>query len=139
MTATLKPRLRPAARTRGIWIVAATAATGAAWATARGLGADLTAGGQVVTLPAVVVATAVAGLAGWAFLAVLERATRHAATAWTCVAVAVLLLSLAGPVGGAETGGGAAALVAMHLAAGAVLIPGLGRTAGRRSGRPVGG
>jgi Family of unknown function (DUF6069) len=135
MTATLKPGLRPAARTRAVWIVGATAATAAVWVTARGLGADLTAGGRAVTLPAVVVTTVVVGLAAWALLAVLERATRRAATAWTCVAVAVLLLSLAGPLGGAETAGGTAALVAMHLVAGAVLIPGLRRTARRRSGR----
>jgi Family of unknown function (DUF6069) len=129
MTTTLEPKARPVARTRAVWIVAATAATGAIWATARGLGADLTANGQAVTLPMVIVTTVVVGLAAWALLAVLQRATRRAATAWTWVAVAVLMLSLAGPVGGAETGGGMAALVAMHLTAAAVLVPGLRRTA----------
>jgi undecaprenyl pyrophosphate phosphatase UppP len=133
MTATLKPKARPVARTRAVWIVVAAAATGATWAAARGLGADLTANDRAVTLPAVIVATIVAGLAAWALLAVLERATRRAATAWTCVAVAVLVLSLAGPVSGAKTGGGTAALVVMHLAAAAVLIPGLRRTAAARA------
>ncbi|MGN9909027.1 DUF6069 family protein [Phytohabitans sp. LJ34] len=132
MTTTLAPKSRPVARTRAVWIVGAAAATGTIWAIGRGAGADLTAGGQAVTLPAVVVVTLVVGLAAWALLAILERAMRRAATAWTWAAVAVLVLSLAGPVGGAETAGGAAALVAMHLAAAAVLIPGLRRTARSR-------
>jgi hypothetical protein len=110
----------------------ATAATGVVWATARGLGADLTANGRAVTLPAVIITTVLVALAAWALLAILERATRRAATAWTWTAVAVLVLSLTGPVGGAETGGGMAALLAMHLAAAAVLIPGLRRTATTR-------
>ncbi|MDQ7906321.1 DUF6069 family protein [Phytohabitans sp. ZYX-F-186] len=131
MTTTLKPKARPVARTRAVWIVGAAAATGVVWAAARGLGADLTADGRAVTLPAVLVTTVLVGLAAWALLALLERLTRHAATAWTCVAVAVLLLSLAGPVGAARTGGGTAALLAMHLAAAAVLVPGLRRTAAR--------
>ncbi|MFC0527443.1 DUF6069 family protein [Phytohabitans kaempferiae] len=94
---------------------------------ARGLGADLTAGGRTVTLAAVAVATTVAGLAAWGLLAILERSTRRAATAWTWISVAVLVLSLAGPAG-AETAGGLVALVSMHVAAGAVLIAGLRRT-----------
>ena len=128
MTVTAHPTVKGTARTRAVWVLAATAATGAVWATAHGLGADLTANGRAVTLPAVAVTTVLIGLAAWALLAVLERATRRAATAWTCVAVAVALLSLAGPVGGAETEGGMAALLAMHLAAAAVLVPGLRRT-----------
>lgn len=115
MTTTLAPKARPVARTRAVWIVGAAAATGAIWAIARSAGAELTAGGQAVTLPAVIVMTVVVGLAAWALLAVLERATRRAATAWTWVAVAVLVLSLAGPVGGAETAGGTVALVCTAL------------------------
>lgn len=134
MTATLHTKARPVARTRAAWIVAATAVTSAIWAAARCLGADLTANDTAVTLPAVIATTVLVGLAAWALLAILERATRRAATAWTCVAVAVLLLSLAGPVGGAATGGGKAALAAMHLAAAAVLIPGLRRTTRRSQG-----
>ncbi|BCB77511.1 hypothetical protein GCM10022251_69450 [Phytohabitans flavus] len=131
MTTTLKPKARPVARTRAVVILVATAATCAIWAVARGLGTDLTANERAVALPAVILTTVLVGLAAWALLAILERATRHAATAWTCVAAVVLVLSLAGPVGGAETTGGTVALAAMHLAAGAVLILGLRRTARR--------
>lgn len=129
MTATSHPTTRPVARTRVILILAAIAATSAIWTTSRGLGADLTAFDQSVSLPAVIVATALAGFAAWGLLAVLQRTVRRPATVWTWVALAVLLVSLSGPVGGAATAGGMAALTAMHLAAGAVLIPGLRRTA----------
>ena len=61
-----------------------------------------------VTVAAVVVATAVAALAGWALLAVLELLTSRARVWWTSVAVGVLLLSLlVGPPSG--VGGGAKA------------------------------
>lgn len=79
-----------------------------------------------------IITTVLVALAAWALLAILKRTTRRAATAWTWTAVAVLVPSLAGPVGGAETGGGTAALLATHLAAAAVLIPGLRRTATAR-------
>ncbi|MET7672090.1 DUF6069 family protein [Micromonospora luteifusca] len=85
-----------------------------------------------ITVAAVVVAAAVAVLAGWALLALLERLTNRARVWWTSIAVAVLLLSLlVGPPGG--VGGGAKATLALlHLSVGAVLILGLPRP--RREG-----
>lgn len=70
-----------------------------------------------------------ASLAGWALLAVLERFASRARLLWLVVAVIVLVASLGGPLGG--TGAEAsdrAALVALHLVVGGVLIPLLYRT-----------
>ena len=59
----------------------------------------------------------------------LERLVpRHALTAWTVVAVVVLMLSLSGPLTAATNAAVAIALVLMHLVVGAVLIMGLRRT-----------
>lgn len=121
-------------RTQAIAVVAATGATVAVWAIAERLaGVDLTVrtgsgvGTQQVGPAAVVIVSLLAGLAGWALLAVLERFTRHAGLVWTIVALAVLVLSLAGPAG-AVTAAAKLALACMHLAAAAVLIPTLART-----------
>ncbi|MCZ7475615.1 DUF6069 family protein [Micromonospora sp. WMMC273] len=86
---------------------------------------------QRVTPVAVVVSTLLAGLAGWALLALLERLTARARTAWTVVAGLVLLVSLLGPLGGGVGGAATLTLVALHLVAAAVLITGLRRTAAR--------
>ncbi|MGC4748367.1 DUF6069 family protein [Micromonospora sp. DT201] len=83
---------------------------------------------QQITVGAVVVAAAVAALAGWALLAMLERLTNRAGVWWASIAVAVLLLSLlVGPPSG--VGGGAKATLALlHLSVGVVLILGLLRS-----------
>ncbi|MBG6135633.1 DUF6069 family protein [Longispora fulva] len=75
----------------------------------------------------VVLATLVAGLAAWAALAVLERTTGHARRVWTVLALAVLVVSLLGPLGGA-TGSAQVGLAALHLTVGAILILALPRT-----------
>jgi hypothetical protein len=75
----------------------------------------------------VVLTTLLAGLAGWGLLALLERFTTRARRTWIVIALVVLVLSLAaGPLGGV-TAGAKVALACLHLAAGAVLIPLLGR------------
>jgi nitrate reductase gamma subunit len=80
-----------------------------------------------ITVGAVVVAAAVAALAGWALLALLERRTGRARVWWTSIAVAVLLLSLlVGPLGGVGAGA-KLSLALLHLSVGAVLILGLPR------------
>lgn len=80
---------------------------------------------QHVTLPSVVIAAAVSALAGWALLALLERLTTRARTAWTAIAVVVLLLSLlVGPTAGIS-GSAKAGLALLHLAVGAVVITGM--------------
>jgi hypothetical protein len=82
-------------------------------------------GTEAVGPGAVVVSALLAGLAGWALLALLERFTSRARTVWLVVAAVVLLLSLAGPLGAGADAATTAVLVGMHLAVGAVLIPGL--------------
>ena len=96
------------------------------------LGIELTRGdGQLVGPGAVVVAGLVAGLGGWGLLALLERRVAPPRVAWTTTAVAVLVLSLAGPFAQTATTAAAAALAAMHVAVGTVVIAALGPTAGR--------
>jgi hypothetical protein len=84
---------------------------------------------ELVGPPAIIFFTLVAGLVAWGLLALLERFTPQAAKVWTVVAVVVLLASLAGPLGGAVTATAAVGLACMHLAAAAVLIPLLARSA----------
>ena len=120
-------------RTRALAVVAATAATFTVWTIAHPVaGVDLVvdsgSGPATVTPSAVVLATVVAGLAAWAVLAVAERRLRRAAAVWSGVAGAVLLISLLGPIGSAVGAGATAALLAMHLVTGAVLIPLLARS-----------
>jgi hypothetical protein len=85
---------------------------------------------QSVGLIAVVSTSVLAGLAGWALLALLERRTARAKFAWTITAVTVLVLSMAGPLG-ASSMQAMATLIALHVAVGGVLIAGL-----RASSRP---
>lgn len=80
----------------------------------------------------VVAASAVASLAGWAALALLERWTLRAARIWTGLALGVLVVSLGGPLSGTGISvGNRVALLALHLAVAAVLVPLLSRSARR--------
>lgn len=127
--------VRPARRRdRLLTVLAATVATLLGWVVAVPLAgvalvARSGAGEQRVTPLAVAVSTLLAGLAGWALLALLERVTGRARAVWTAVAVLVLLLSLLGPLGGGAGGPATVTLLVLHLVAGAVLVPGLRRTA----------
>ncbi len=47
----------------------------------------------------VILVSILAGLAGWGLLAVLERFTARAGRTWTVLSLAVLVISLAGPLG----------------------------------------
>jgi hypothetical protein len=88
---------------------------------------------EPIVLPAVIVMSLGAGLAGWALLAVLERFTGRARYIWTAVAVLVLLVSYGGPL--AAVGLPTASritLALMHTAVGAVLIAALPRTSTAR-------
>lgn len=77
----------------------------------------------------------VASTAGWGLLAVLERFTARARTIWTVIAAGVLVLSLGGPFGGQGiTTANQLALLAMHVAVGAVLIPELRATSSPTTG-----
>ncbi|MEP6561663.1 MAG: DUF6069 family protein [Nakamurella sp.] len=72
--------------------------------------------------PISVVGTAIiAGLAGWGLLAILERRAARPNMVWTTIAVAVLALSLLGPLG-ARSAQATVTLLLLHLVVGVVLI-----------------
>jgi hypothetical protein len=88
---------------------------------------------QALSLWWVVAIAAIAGLAASGVLTLIERLTRRAPVVWLAVSLVVLVISLGGPMSGEGIdGGNRLALAAMHLAAGAVLIPLFYRSAQRR-------
>ncbi|MDQ6798775.1 MAG: DUF6069 family protein [Actinomycetota bacterium] len=119
---------------RALVVIAAVAAAVAVWLVARLAGADLTVrqgsdgGAANVGLIMVTTMSGLMGLVGWGLLAVLERWTPRSRTLWTYLALAVLVISLVGPLGAGTTAGTKLALVGAHLATAAVLVPGLRRT-----------
>lgn len=91
---------------------------------------------EAVPLGAVVLMSLCTSLAGWGLLAVLERLIRPARTAWTVIALSVLIISYGGPLLG--TGiptGSRITLALMHTAVAALLIPVLRRTSPTVAGR----
>ncbi|WP_226899574.1 DUF6069 family protein [Nonomuraea phyllanthi] len=115
-------------------VIGAPAAALAVWALAVPLaGITLTARMGAAPQPVgpvlVIVASLVAGLAGWALLAVLERRATRPGRNWTIIALVVLVLSLSGPLTSAVGAAATVVLLLMHLVVGAVLIPGLVRAA----------
>lgn len=91
-------------------------------------------GTQAIGAAQLAVVVAIVGLAGWALLEMLERRTKDPVRNWTATALIVLVLSLVGPLG-ANTAGGALALVTLHLVTAAVLIVGLRRVRNVSGGR----
>lgn len=87
--------------------------------------------GQVarVTLVSAIVMSAVAGLAGWAVLGLLERFTGHPYKNWLIISIAVLVVSLAGPMLAGQTAAAKFSLAALHLAVAGAVIPWLARSA----------
>jgi hypothetical protein len=79
-----------------------------------------------VTAPAVLATALVVGLAAWGTLALAERLLRRPVRTWRIVAAVVLLLSLAGPLGGVDAGT-KLALATLHATVGAILIAALPR------------
>jgi hypothetical protein len=118
-------------RNRWLAVLTAMAAATAGWGIAHSLlGIELTVGegdslrhidSLAVTLTALGV-----GFAAWGLLFELERHIDNARTVWTRIAVGVLAVSLLGPLG-ATTGSAMAALAALHLVVGGILIYGLRR------------
>jgi Family of unknown function (DUF6069) len=113
---------------RVIAIASATVGAVAVWTVSQLAGAQLTvqpSGQQAmkIGLPIVVLTAVVAGLAGWALRAALQRLTKNSTAVWTLVASAVLLLSLGMPLTVQATGATQGWLIAMHVAVGAILIP----------------
>jgi uncharacterized protein DUF6069 len=122
------------------WLTVAAAVIGAAlvWLIAvPAAGVELVAtpvGGKPmhVTVAAVLGSSLLAGLAGLWLLKVLEGRSANGLRNWTIVAAVVLVGSLVSPLGGESTGA-KVALIAMHLAVGAVLITGFRLPAARVS------
>ena len=135
-TTSSSPRFRT--RSRALAVLGAVVAALTVWTVAGPvLGIDLQVQrrpGQLeaVNVGAVLGSSLVASLAGWATLAVLERLTRRTRTVWTILALAVLALSMVGPLAGGVTAGAKAALALMHLVVAAVLVPVLARTSDAR-------
>lgn len=83
-----------------------------------------------VTVVMVVIAALVAGLLGWAALALLEKTVRRPRAVWTWLAAIVFLVSLGAPLSGSGIDDGSRlTLLLLHASVAAVLIPLLRRTA----------
>ena len=119
---------------RAAAVVGAAAAAFLVWLVAGPLAdVDLTVERGGAVGPGAVVGIALgAGLVGWALLAVLERVTARAAVVWRALAVAVLVVSLVGPLGATGTAA-TVTLMLMHLVVGTVLIVAMGRTTRSRT------
>ncbi|TDD47266.1 hypothetical protein E1263_34895 [Kribbella antibiotica] len=133
-TQPVTPTKRRTDRSRLLVVGAATIASAAWWAVLvpiAGLTLDANQGGtlQHVGLPAIAIASAALTFAGWALLAILERASRGARKAWTIVAAIACLLSLGSPLTGGIGLGAKLGLASFHLLVGAIVILGLRRTA----------
>ncbi len=125
MTTTTAPRPTRTARPRALTVLGTVLAAAGVWLVLSLTGVPLAVdvpGRSSVGLPDVVVAALVAGLAGWALLAALERWTRRARRIWRIVAVGVLAVSLLGPVTSATTIASVGGLIALHVAVGAALL-----------------
>lgn len=126
---------------RDDWPVAVVAAGAAAvvWTVATVAGVNVAvrsgSGSREVGLLSVVVTAVVVAAAGAGLLGILERRTPDARRVWTGVAMAVWVVSLAGPAG-ARTVPAGLTLAALHLVVGAVVVIGLrGRHANRATKR----
>jgi hypothetical protein len=124
------PTPRSALWLRGLAVPGALAATLTVWVIAHVLGGiplevRLTPNApiQEVGVLSIVVISLVVGVVAVLLVIALERLAKHPGRDWLVIAIVVLALSLFGPLGSAVTTGARVALLCMHLAAGAVLIP----------------
>ncbi len=105
--------------------VAAAVAAGLGWAAARLAGVDLAvragAGTQHVNLVSAVVTAVVVAMVGGGLLRALERRTPRGRRIWSWLALGVLLVSLAGPLGARSLAAGAA-LTGLHVLVGGVVV-----------------
>ncbi|MFK3979025.1 DUF6069 family protein [Micromonospora sp. NPDC050397] len=144
MTETFEVR-RSAARgsgaRRAVTLAAAAVSALAVWTVAVPVaGLDLTVGAgadaRSIGPAAVALVPILAGGAGWALLAWLERRRPDGRRVWRFTAWAVLALSLVGPATAGAAAGVVATLVAMHLVVAVTLVVGLAPApAERTSGR----
>jgi hypothetical protein len=119
--------MHPSAKRASGVIALAAAAALVIWAVARLLGVDVEVelGGEIRQVGPVdiLVTTIVAGLAAWVVYSLLARSPRTARW-WPFVGSTALAISMLGPSYQSD-GAAAIALIAMHLAVGAILIRGL--------------
>jgi hypothetical protein len=132
----LRSRGRLAVRPAALAVAGAAGAAVLTWAVAVPLlGVDLRVGtegaAQAVGPGSVVAAAAVAGVLGWALLALLVRTVARAEAVWRAFAVAVLLLSLGGPVAMGVGTASVVVLLALHVVVALVLVPLLPRAVQR--------
>jgi Family of unknown function (DUF6069) len=126
-------------RARALGVAGGAAAAAIAWSLEvplLGIRLSIRFGGmhpQTVVAGQVVGAALVAGLLGWLLLAALDRSAARPRAGWTGAALIVLAASLALPLAAATTTSAAIGLIVLHLVVGAVVIPGMARTA-----RPAG-
>ncbi|PWH06384.1 hypothetical protein DEO23_05260 [Brachybacterium endophyticum] len=119
------PPSAPGPARAGLSIVIALVAALLVWVLATPIaGLDLHAGSFSVDPGAIIPAILMLGVLAWALRLALGFASRGAKI-WTIIAVAVMVLSLLGPIVLGASGGALVALLAMHLLVGGVLILGL--------------
>jgi hypothetical protein len=136
LTATVSavPHIRQR-RARALYAVAGAMAAVLAWIVEvhlLGIRLDVRFGAghlQTIAIGEVIGVSVVASVLGWLLLTVIERRTARARVLWTAIALAALVASLALPLAVATTSSAVAGLIVMHLIVGAVVIPGLARTA----------
>jgi|SRR5215207_1387918 len=130
-------RARPDRRSRLIGIATAVVLAAAVWVIARPvLGAemvveDATGKEMEIGIAPVLIMSTAASLLGWAFLAILERFTKHARIIWTILAGILLVITFA-PLAGPMSGGTRATLALLHLSVGIPLIVAFWRSAPAR-------
>jgi hypothetical protein len=135
-TSSSTARLRAGALAGG----GAVLAVALVWTVAQILGIELRVdprNGQppgVISLPFAAALALVVSALGWGTRVLLDRLTSRAATVWTVLAAAVLLVSFLPLYIVDATGRAKAMLALMHLAVTAVLIPVLGRRNAFRRG-----
>jgi hypothetical protein len=87
---------------------------------------------QTISAGQVIGVAVAAALLGWLLLALLERRSSRARFLWTATALGALAMSLALPLAAATTTSATVALIVMHIAVGAVVLPAMARTARAR-------
>ena len=124
---TLRVRGRVAVPHAALAVAAAVGAAVLTWVVAAPLlGVDLRVGTEgadrTVGVGSVVAAAAGAGVLGWALLVLLVRSVPRAGAVWRAAAVAVLLLSLGGPVAMGTGTASVVVLLVLHAVVAAVLV-----------------
>lgn len=124
MTTTTTPTAgtdRTARRLAGL-LAAPVAALATRLVLTQGLGVELRAGGPV-SWASVLMAAFGAGAVGWLALVALERLGGNVRRRWVMIALAVLVLSLLGPLTEGATTAAGLGLATLHLVVAAVIIP----------------